>query len=38
VKLDQIKSISVPGAGIMGHGIAQAFLMGKYPVKLYDIQ
>jgi 3-hydroxyacyl-CoA dehydrogenase len=38
VKLDQIKSISVLGAGIMGHGIAQAFLMGGYPVKLYDIQ
>ncbi len=38
MKLDKIKSISVLGAGIMGHGIAQAFLMGGYPVRLYDIQ
>jgi 3-hydroxybutyryl-CoA dehydrogenase len=38
MKVDEIKNISVLGAGIMGHGIAQAFLMGGYPVKLYDIQ
>ena len=38
MKLDDIKTISVLGAGIMGHGIAQAFLMGGYPVRLYDIQ
>jgi len=38
VKLEEIKSISVLGAGIMGHGIAQSFLMGGYPVMLYDIQ
>ena len=38
MKLEQIKNISVLGAGIMGHGIAQSFLMGGYPVWLYDIQ
>ena len=38
MKLEQIKNISVLGAGIMGHGIAQSFLMGGYPVLLYDIR
>ena len=38
MKLEEIKNISVLGAGIMGHGIAQSFLMGGYPVMLYDIQ
>jgi 3-hydroxybutyryl-CoA dehydrogenase len=38
MKLEEIKNISVLGAGIMGHGIAQSFLMGGYPVSLYDIQ
>jgi len=38
MKLEKIKNISVLGAGIMGHGIAQSFLMGGYPVWLYDIQ
>ena len=38
MKLEEIKQISVLGAGVMGHGIAQAFIMGGYPVKLYDIQ
>ena len=38
MKLDEIRTISVLGAGIMGHGIAQSFLMGGYPVTLYDIQ
>lgn len=38
MKLDEINAISVLGAGIMGHGIAQSFLMGGYPVTLYDIQ
>ena len=37
MKLEHINQISVLGAGIMGHGIAQSFLMGGYPVKLYDI-
>jgi len=38
MKLEEIKRISVLGAGIMGHGIAQSFLMAGYPVILYDIQ
>ena len=38
MKLENIKKVSVLGAGIMGHGIAQAFLLGGYPVSLYDIQ
>ena len=38
MKLDDIKTISVLGSGIMGHGIAQTFLMAGYPVRLYDIE
>ena len=38
MKLEEIHKISVLGAGIMGHGIAQSFIMGGYPVMLYDIQ
>jgi 3-hydroxybutyryl-CoA dehydrogenase len=38
MKLEEIHKISVLGAGIMGHGIAQSFIMGGYPVALYDIQ
>ncbi len=38
MKLEDIKNISVLGAGIMGHGIAQSFLMGGYQVTLYDIE
>ena len=30
--------VAVVGAGTMGHGIAQSFLMGGYPVRLYDIK
>jgi 3-hydroxybutyryl-CoA dehydrogenase len=37
MKLEEINTITVLGAGIMGHGIAQAFLMCGYPVRLYDI-
>jgi len=29
--------IAVVGAGIMGHGIAQAFAQKGYPVSLYDV-
>ncbi|MGQ9656253.1 MAG: 3-hydroxyacyl-CoA dehydrogenase family protein, partial [Thermodesulfobacteriota bacterium] len=36
--VEDIRTISVLGAGIMGHGIAQAFLMGGYPVRLYDVK
>ncbi len=38
MKVEEIRTISVLGAGIMGHGIAQSFLTGGYPVRLYDIQ
>jgi len=38
VKSEDIKTISVLGSGIMGHGIAQAFLMAGYPVLLYDLK
>jgi 3-hydroxybutyryl-CoA dehydrogenase len=31
-----IKETSVIGAGIMGHGIAQAYALNNYKVKLYD--
>ena len=37
MKLSQIKKISVIGAGIMGHGIAQTFALGGYEVILNDI-
>jgi 3-hydroxyacyl-CoA dehydrogenase len=37
MKLEDIKNITVLGSGIMGHGIAQSFLMGGYPVTLFDI-
>ncbi len=38
MKLEDIKTISVLGSGIMGHGIAQTFLMAGYPVRLYDLK
>jgi 3-hydroxyacyl-CoA dehydrogenase len=38
MKLQDIKTISVLGSGIMGHGIAQTFLMANYPVLLYDLK
>jgi 3-hydroxyacyl-CoA dehydrogenase len=37
MQLEDVRNISVMGAGLMGHGIAQSFLMGGYPVKLYDV-
>ncbi|MEH0019032.1 MAG: 3-hydroxyacyl-CoA dehydrogenase family protein [Desulfobacter sp.] len=37
MKLDDIKQVTVLGSGVMGHGIAQGFAMGGYPVVLYDI-
>jgi len=33
-----IKNITVLGAGIMGHGIAQIFAQADYPVQLYDLR
>ena len=38
MRVDEIRNISVLGAGIMGHGIAQSFLMGGYLTRLYDVQ
>jgi 3-hydroxybutyryl-CoA dehydrogenase len=38
MKFEDIKTISVLGSGIMGHGIAQTFLMAGYPVHLYDLK
>ena len=38
MNLEDIHNIAVLGSGIMGHGIAQIFLMGGYPVMLYDIE
>jgi 3-hydroxybutyryl-CoA dehydrogenase len=35
--LREIKQITVVGAGLMGHGIAQSFAQKTYPVTLYDL-
>ncbi|MBU4574287.1 MAG: 3-hydroxyacyl-CoA dehydrogenase family protein, partial [Proteobacteria bacterium] len=32
-----MKNITVVGAGLMGHGIAQAFAQKGLPVTLYDL-
>jgi len=37
MKLDDVRTISVIGAGIMGHGIAQVFASGGYDVCLNDV-
>jgi len=36
VKVGQIKKVAVVGAGLMGHGIAQAFAQEGFPVKVTD--
>lgn len=36
MRIEDISRISVLGAGIMGHGIAQSFAMGGYDVTLYS--
>ena len=38
MKLEQLKTVAVIGAGDMGHGIAQVALMAGYHVNLCDIQ
>ena len=38
MNLEDIRNIAVLGSAIMGHGIAQIFLMGGYPVMLFDIE
>jgi len=35
--LEDISQIAVVGAGLMGHGIAQAFAQKGYPVNVYDM-
>ena len=35
-KLEQVKTVAVVGAGLMGHGIAQAFAQQGYPVTITD--
>ncbi len=37
MKLPEVKKITVVGAGIMGHGIAQTFALGGYQVILNDV-
>jgi 3-hydroxyacyl-CoA dehydrogenase len=37
MKLEDIKTIGVIGAGTMGHGIALSFALGGYPVRLNDV-
>jgi len=37
MKTEDIERVAVLGAGIMGHGIAQSFLMAGYPVRLFDV-
>ncbi len=36
MRLEHVRSISIIGAGIMGHGIAQVFALGGYDVCLND--
>ena len=38
MKADDIKTVAVLGAGIMGHGISQVTAMSGYTVHLYDIK
>jgi 3-hydroxyacyl-CoA dehydrogenase len=36
VKVEEIKTVGIVGAGLMGHGIAQVFGIKGYRVNLYD--
>jgi 3-hydroxybutyryl-CoA dehydrogenase len=36
LKVEEIESIGVVGAGLMGHGIAQTFALKGYKVRLFD--
>lgn len=38
MKIDELKNVTVIGAGAMGHGIAQVALMSGYDVTLCDIK
>jgi 3-hydroxybutyryl-CoA dehydrogenase len=37
MNLDEIQTVAVIGSGIMGHGIAQSFIMSGYTVMLHDL-
>jgi 3-hydroxybutyryl-CoA dehydrogenase len=37
MNLNEIQTVAVIGSGIMGHGIAQSFIMNGYAVMLYDL-
>lgn len=37
MKLEDVKNMSVIGAGIMGHGIAQTYALGGYQVSINDV-
>jgi 3-hydroxybutyryl-CoA dehydrogenase len=37
MNLNDIQTVAVVGSGIMGHGIAQSFMMNGYTVMLYDL-
>ena len=36
MKVEEIKTVGIVGAGLMGHGIAQVFGIKGYRVNLYD--
>ena len=36
MRAEEIRTIGVVGAGLMGHGIAQVFALRGYKVKLFD--
>ena len=38
IQQEDIKNISLIGAGYMGHGIAQIFATKNFQVRLYDIE
>ncbi len=38
MKIDDIKTVAVVGAGDMGHGIAEVALIAGYKVNLYDVK
>ena len=38
MKVDDIKTVAVVGAGDMGHGIAEVALIAGYKVNLYDVK
>jgi 3-hydroxybutyryl-CoA dehydrogenase len=37
MRVEEIKSVAVIGAGLMGHGIAQEFALAGYDVRLHDV-